>query len=72
MPLSRPILVLAFMALMVAGAAWYAPPQDKTTQIAVMVPSATYKLLAARGEAEGGADGRPRSVAQVIETLARD
>lgn len=70
MRISRPLSVLALMATMVAGAAWYAPPQHDTAQMAVMLPGATYQLLARKGEAKVDANGRPRSVVQVIEDLA--
>lgn len=70
MRMSRPLSILILMAAMVAGAAWYAPPQDKTAQIAVMLPLATYHTLARKGEAEVDSTGRPRSVARVIEDLA--
>lgn len=70
MQLSRPITVLAFMALLIAAAAWYAPPQAPAPQAAVMLPAATYDLLVARGKSLPTPDGRPRSAAQVIEILA--
>lgn len=70
MRLSRPITVLAFMAVLVAAAAWYAPPQTPAPQIAVMVPTATYDLLVVKGEQLLTADGRPRTAAQVVEMLA--
>lgn len=70
MTLSRPIAVLAFMAILVAAAAWYAPPQAAAPQVAVMLPTATYDLLVAKGKALPTADGRPRSAAQVVEVLA--
>ncbi|MEO3429262.1 hypothetical protein AAFN88_10425 [Pelagibius sp. CAU 1746] len=68
--MSRPLSVMILMAAMVAGAAWYAPPQGKVTQIAVMLPLATYHTLAQRGEAEVDSTGHPRSVVRVIEDLA--
>lgn len=71
MRLSRPLSVLVLMGAMVAGAAWYAPPQRESAQVAVMLSGATYKLLALKGEAEAGADRSPRTVAQVIDSLAR-
>lgn len=69
---SRPLSVLILMAAMVAGAVWYAPPQQKAAQIAVMLPQTTYQLLARKAEAEVNATGRPHSVAQVIESFARE
>ncbi|WP_193371363.1 hypothetical protein [Pelagibius marinus] len=70
MRLSRPLSVMILMAAMVAGAAWYAPPQNQTAQIAVMLPIATYHTLAQKGEAEVDSTGRPRSVVRVIEDFA--
>jgi hypothetical protein len=70
MRISRPLSVLILMAAMVAGAAWYAPPQDKTAQVAVMLPLTTYHMLALKGEAEVDSTGRPRSVVRVIEDFA--
>lgn len=70
MRMSRPLSVLILMAVMVAGAAWYAPPQNKTAQVAVMLPLTTYHILARKGEAEVDSTGRPRSVVRVIEDLA--
>jgi len=73
MRLSRPISILAFMGLLVAAAAWYAPPQAQTqTQtVAVMLPAETYNLLSQKGEAAADDTGRPRSVVQVIEAFAK-
>ena len=71
MRLSRPVSVLVFMGIMVAGAAWYAPPRHETANVAVMLPSDVYKLLSLKGEAGVNAMERPRSVAQVIEEFAR-
>lgn len=70
MQLSRPITVLAFMAILVAAAAWYAPPQQQAPLTAVMLPAATYDLLVAKGKSLPAADGQPRTAAQVIEMLA--
>jgi hypothetical protein len=70
MHFSPPITVLAFMAVLVAAAVWYAPPQSPAPQTAVMLPQATYDLLVAKGKLLPTGDGRPRSAAQVIEVLA--
>lgn len=71
MRLSRPMSILAFMGLLVAAAAWYAPPQAQTQTVAVMLPADTYNLLSRKGEAAAGETGRPRSVVQVIEAFAK-
>lgn len=71
MQLSRPVSVMILMGVMVAVAAWYAPPRHEAARVAVMLPSDVYRLLSQKGEAEVGATGRPRSVAQVIEGYAR-
>lgn len=68
---SRPLAVLLFMAILVAAAAWYSPPQQQTALVAVMLPGEVYSLLSQQGEAEADTTGHPRSVAQVIEGLAR-
>ena len=71
MLLSRPVSVMILLGVMVAGAAWYAPPRHEAAQVAVMLPGDVYRLLSQKGEAEADATGRPRSVAQVIEGFAR-
>jgi len=71
MRLSRPMSVLVLMGIMVAGAAWYAPPRHETAKVTVMLPGDIYNLLALKGEADVDATGRPRSVVQVIEAFAR-
>lgn len=71
MRLSRPVSVLVLMGILVAGAAWYAPPRHEAAMVAVMLPSDVYKLLSLKGEAGINAMERPRSVAQIIEELAR-
>lgn len=71
MRLSRPVSVLVFMGFMVAAAAWYAPPKNETANVAVMLPSETYRLLSLKGEADVNAMERPRSVEEVIEEFAR-
>ena len=71
MRLSRPVSVLVFMGIMVAGAAWYAPPRHETANVAVMLPGDVYRLLSLKGAADVSATERPRSVAQVIEEFAR-
>lgn len=71
MRISRPVSVLALIGIMVAGAAWYAPPQHHTAQVSVMLPSDVYQLLSEKGQTEVDAAGRPRSVVQVIEGFAK-
>ena len=70
MQLSRPAAVMAFMAALVAAAAWYAPPQELERQVSVMLPKSTYDRLVAEGRSRPTADGRSRSAAEVIEMLA--
>lgn len=72
MRISRPLSILAFMGILVAGAVWYAPPQHETSMVSVMLPSDVYQLLSLQGEADRDASGNPRSVAQVIERFARE
>ena len=71
MQLSRPVSVMILMGIMVAVAAWYAPPRHEAAQVTVMLPNDVYRLLSQKGETEVDAMGRPRSVAQVIEGFAR-
>jgi len=71
MTLSRPASVLILMAILVAATAWYAPPQQQTGRMSVMLPHDVYTLLARKGEADTDAAGRPRPVALVIEELAK-
>ena len=69
--LSRPTTVLAFMAVLVAAAAWHAPPRHDAARVAVMLPGDTYKLLSLMGGSDVDTMGHPRSVVQVIEEPAR-
>ena len=71
MRLSRPVSVLVLMGVMVAGAAWYAPPRHETASVAILLPSDVYKLLSLKGKADVNAMERPRSVVEVIEEFAR-
>ncbi len=69
MHLSPPITVLSILAVMLAGTAWLAPPQREAAEITVALPAGTYQRLALWGKAHVGADGKPRTVVQVIEDL---
>lgn len=70
MYLSPPIAVLAVLAVGLAGTAWLAPPQHASGQVTMMLPTATHQKLALWGNKHASADGRPLTVAQVIEELA--
>jgi hypothetical protein len=70
MYISPPIAVLAILAVGLAGAAWLTPPPREVAEATVMLPTATHQKLALWGKEDAGADGRPLTVAQVIEKLA--
>lgn len=65
MHVSPPISVLVIMAAVVAAAVWFAPPQREMGQV-----TATYQKLVLWGREHAGADGRPLTVALVIEELS--
>ncbi len=70
MHVSPPISVLVIMAAVVAAAVWFAPPQREMGQVTVVLPTATYQKLVLWGREHAGADGRPLTVALVIEELS--
>lgn len=67
MKISPPIAVLAILAGGLAGAVWLAPPPRQMAQIDVTLPNSTYQKLVLRGKDQADADGRSRTVVQVIE-----
>ena len=69
MHLSPPLIVLVILAAMVAGTVWLAPVQRDLGQATVMLPAATYKTLALLAKEQVSANGRPLTVAQIIEQL---
>ena len=71
MSISPPIAVLAIAAVGVAATAWLVPPPPDVARAKVMLPAATYEKLALWGREHAGADGRPLTVEQVIEELAK-
>lgn len=70
MRVSRPILVLAFMGVLVAAAAWFSPPQHNTTQVAVNLPTDLYERLKEAGLEGSSTNGRAKTVPEVIEQLS--
>ena len=71
MRVSPPIAVVVIMSTLVAGTAWLKPPQRENSRVEVMLPTTTYHALALLGMEQAGDDGRPLTVVQVIEELAR-
>jgi hypothetical protein len=70
MYISPPITILAILAIGLAGTAWLTSPRNETTQVSVMLPTATYRKLEHWGKVQAGVDGRPLTAAQIIEELA--
>ena len=70
MQVSPPIAVLATMAVLVAVVVWLAPPPREVAQVNVALPTATHQRLVQWGKDHAGVDGRPLTIAQVIEELA--
>ena len=69
MKMSPPIGVIIILAVGIASTAWLAPLSREKTQTNVALSNATYQTLALWGNANAGIDGRPQTVAQVIELL---
>jgi len=67
---SPPIIVLAILAVGVASTAWLSPRQSEASHVNVMLPVDTYETFAQFGKEYTDADGRPLTVAQVIEEFA--
>jgi hypothetical protein len=70
MRLSPPLTILAILAASLAGAAWFAPPMEASSQAVVVLPAATYQKLVLWAKEHTDLEGRPSSVAKAIETLA--
>lgn len=71
MKISPPMAVVVIMSALVAATVWFKPPQGETALVEVMLPNATYQTLALWGKGRAGDDGRPLTVAQTIEELAK-
>lgn len=71
MYVSPPLTILAILAVGLAGTTWFAPLEHGPARVALSLSTATYDKLASWGREQAGADGRPLSVEQVIEELAR-
>jgi hypothetical protein len=72
MRISRPIIVLAMMAALVAGTVWLVPPQKQSMRVTVTLPVASYNNLLLWGKEHADARGKSLGVDQVIEKIVQD
>ena len=68
MRISPPIAILLILAVVVAGAAWLAPPPHETTEVAVSIPISMYQKLALQAQSYTDASGRTMTVEQYIRS----
>ena len=71
MYISPPITVLAILAIAYTATVLLTPPPREIAHVTLVIPSTTYKKLVLWGQANTGTDGRPLTVVQVIEELAK-
>ena len=65
--------VPALLVAAVIATSWFAePPAAVAPHVSVSLSATAYDLLALQATRRAGADGRPLTVEQFIETLARD
>lgn len=71
MIISPPLAVITIVAAGLAATAWLAPP-NRSAQITVAIPLSIYEQLALRTKGRTGPDGKPLTVAKIIEEFAGD
>lgn len=63
---------ILFLGAFVAVSGFSKPQEAVVPQVSVSLPAPVYDLLALEAKRHPGADGRPQTVEQFIEALARD
>jgi hypothetical protein len=66
MRISPPIAILLILAVVLAGAAWLAPPAHEAAEVSVSIPMDTYQKIALETKRYADATGRTITVDQYI------